>query len=592
MHDTVRHVLEEEILNNQDKYSQYERDDQHVRAFCQISSSDVTIHQVGLPPQEFKAVENPSMRVELIKIGLTHYDLLTPKSLPIAHHTEVPHKRLQEESVVEQEAVTDAESEAEHKKTEQITTPSNHQSLSREEAERKVLESETVIAHQKTFDDKTTLTKLLQTVLLNRKSTMQWLISKGMMTSNRKCPDCNSELRFRPTLSDREDGEFWCASCRKRFSIRSDSLISSLRLSPQKFTQVLILWLKGAEHCDIAKEVGVSVRTVSRYTEKLLVASVILLQQHSRKLGGPMRIVEVDECLLSRRKYGRGRRKDQYWVLGGVERPRHPDEQPGMFLVSIPDRTRETLESMIQRWILPQTIIITDSFKSYQHLEELGYYHFEVNHSKNFVSPESGAHTQRIEGMWRWLRTHCSEGGSGYPDLDFRLAAFLYRRCINQDIETFIADLGKVSHSEVMRLISERRYIRDHLDTASTDDESTSTSTTRSERASSPEQDSSDRRRRLVVDTLISSPTRKRRIRYVPDHFDRSLEEEEDETERSSSDKLVEFDALSHIRTSIKERQKRGRNPGRRAKKGRPRSPSRSISVKRRFQRELKNLKE
>ena len=267
-----------------------------------------------------------------------------------------------------------------------------------------------------------------------------------------------------------------------------------------------------------------------------------------------------------------------------------------MFLVSIPDRTQETLETMIKRWVLPQTIIITDSWKSYAHLDELGFYHYEVNHSQNFVSPQTGAHTQRIEGMWRWLRTQCHEGGSGYPDLDFRLSAFLYRRCINQDIEAFIKDLGKVSHSEVMRIIGERKLIREEIDAPTTADDDSSTSKGTSDTSSQADQDSQERRRRLVAETLISSPTKKKRTLNIrkqsTSECSASEEEEADSGEREDP---VVFDTISHIRESIRERRRRGRSSQRKTekKKGwqkKEKPLSRSVSVRRRLQRELKKL--
>ena len=56
---------------------------------------------------------------------------------------------------------------------------------------------------------------------------------------------------------------------------------------------------------------------------------------------------------------------------------------------------------LILKHVHPGTIIHTDCWKAYSKLVEHGYVHGTVNHSENFVDPESGAHTQSIESNWR-----------------------------------------------------------------------------------------------------------------------------------------------------------------------------------------------
>ena len=72
-----------------------------------------------------------------------------------------------------------------------------------------------------------------------------------------------------------------------------------------------------------------------------------------------------------------------------------------MLLFRIPDRTRETLvHRLITTHIQPGTVIYSDQFTLYVPLNQLGYIHVSVNHSKNIVDPDSGAHTNTIEGVW------------------------------------------------------------------------------------------------------------------------------------------------------------------------------------------------
>lgn len=62
-----------------------------------------------------------------------------------------------------------------------------------------------------------------------------------------------------------------------------------------------------------------------------------------------------------------------------------------------------TLEEVIARRIHPESIIISDMWNGYNGLErnELTLSHLTVNHKKNFVDPETGAHTNTVERMWR-----------------------------------------------------------------------------------------------------------------------------------------------------------------------------------------------
>ena len=82
-------------------------------------------------------------------------------------------------------------------------------------------------------------------------------------------------------------------------------------------------------------------------------------------------------------------------MFGVVER-----ESQKVLLFHVPDRTRETLVyRLITTHIRPGTVIYSDQFTPYIPLNQLGYIHLSVNHSKNFVDPDSGAHTNTIEGV-------------------------------------------------------------------------------------------------------------------------------------------------------------------------------------------------
>jgi transposase-like protein len=122
------------------------------------------------------------------------------------------------------------------------------------------------------------------------------------------------------------------------------------------------------------------------------------LEGSSEKIGGPRKTVEIDESKIGRRKYKRGHPVEGQWVFGGVERG-----SGRTFLVPIPDRTADTLKTLVRERIEPGTKIISDCWGAYRGLESMNYTHHTFNHSLYFVDPDTGANTKSIDSTWHRL---------------------------------------------------------------------------------------------------------------------------------------------------------------------------------------------
>lgn len=163
--------------------------------------------------------------------------------------------------------------------------------------------------------------------------------------------------------------------------------------------------------------------TVVNWTNFCREVCLICLVDNSQKVGGPGVIVEIDECKMGKRKYNRGRVIYGQWIFGGIER-----ESKKLFLVPVEERSKEHLLAVIQEWVLPGTTIISDCWKSYNCLADEGFQHLTVNHSQNFVDPDTGAHTQNIERAWRDLRGNVPKYGRAKDHFPGYLAEHLFRR--------------------------------------------------------------------------------------------------------------------------------------------------------------------
>lgn len=161
------------------------------------------------------------------------------------------------------------------------------------------------------------------------------------------------------------------------------------------------------------------------------------------KIGGVGKIVEIDESKFTKHKYHVGHRVRGDWVFGGVER-----ESNKCFLKVVPDRSAETLTKVLTDHVLPGTTVYSDCWRAYSKLGEEGYNHLTVNHSLHFKDPETGVHTNTIEGLWQKVKydPHIPKFGLRDGMLDGYLSVFMWlRKNAGKDYYMqFIKDAGKV----------------------------------------------------------------------------------------------------------------------------------------------------
>ena len=79
------------------------------------------------------------------------------------------------------------------------------------------------------------------------------------------------------------------------------------------------------------------------------------------------------------------------------------DDSEDFRLEVVPDRSAQTLEQAIKNHVERDTTILTDEWRGYSYLNNLGYDHHTVNHSVEYVTRD-GVNTQRIESCWRSMR--------------------------------------------------------------------------------------------------------------------------------------------------------------------------------------------
>lgn len=271
----------------------------------------------------------------------------------------------------------------------------------------------------------------LKDVTVDEDTARTFLINNSLLPATMTCDHCKIPMIWATcATTEFTDGYKWkcpnSRTCKSSKSIRHGSILNNKRLTFIQFLELLcFLCPKETYLTHISEWTGLNKNTISDYRNMLdLILIEYLLDQTNTsqvQLGGPGKVVELDESKFGKMKYNRGAVRTGSWILGGIER-----DSDKCFLVVCPGNLRDeaTLIPLIQRFVLPGTTIHTDCWSSYNNLSTLGYTHLTVNHSDTFVDPTTGCHINKCEGMWK----HAKREVRGQCNVDHTLARFTYRK--------------------------------------------------------------------------------------------------------------------------------------------------------------------
>jgi transposase len=182
------------------------------------------------------------------------------------------------------------------------------------------------------------------------------------------------------------------------------------RLSRDKQKRLIEHFVAGATARTAGELVGVNKSTAAYYFHRLREV-IYMATEDEMPFSGE---IEVDESYFGgRRKGQRGRgAAGKVPVFGLLKRGGK------VFAKVIPDAKSKTLMGIMEKRIVPDSIVYSDTFSSYNVLDVAGFKHFRINHSKLFADRKN--HINGIENFWNQAKRHMRKF-NGVPKEHFPL---------------------------------------------------------------------------------------------------------------------------------------------------------------------------
>ena len=161
-----------------------------------------------------------------------------------------------------------------------------------------------------------------------------------------------------------------------------------------------------------ASLVGVNVKTACYYNHRLRAIISQQLEKESEDVFNGE--IEVDESYFGgvrkgKRVRGAGGKVPEFGVLKRGGR---------VYTKIIPDASGSTLIPIIERKVVPDSIVYSDCWKGYNTLDVSEFKHYRINHSNLFADKQN--HINGIENFWNQAKRHMRKF-NGIPRENFEL---------------------------------------------------------------------------------------------------------------------------------------------------------------------------
>lgn len=235
--------------------------------------------------------------------------------------------------------------------------------------------------------------------------TYQKLFQFGLVLPPRECNNakCNKKNETMQPYIQKRNKEaknkllYWrCSACGRSKTAFDESFFSLFKKSPRIIEALIKCW---SGQLTIAKSISMIEMNLDEKVGKDVIGTLFYrlrqmcslgIGKKSLELGGNGKIVEIDESLYARVKFNKGKdlKRSQVWVFGLVERN---DPESKCYMTIVPDREAITLLQIIYTICRSGTIIYSDCWSSYNKICKLkNFKHQTVNHTYNFIDPDSG----------------------------------------------------------------------------------------------------------------------------------------------------------------------------------------------------------
>jgi transposase len=211
------------------------------------------------------------------------------------------------------------------------------------------------------------------------------------------CPKCELRREFRRYETSQQRQSWTCTAC--GFHLHPTAGTIFHKSSTSLHLWFYAMYLMTSTRCGISakqleRELGVTYKTAWRMFT--LIRNELMIDDDEPLSGA----VEMDETYVG------GRRKGKTGRPGRGDRKKTPVfgmvERGGRVVASkVPDASALSLMPQIEKRVLPESVVYTDEWKSYNRLARSGYQHRRIHHSQE-IYVMGDVHTNTIECFGRW----------------------------------------------------------------------------------------------------------------------------------------------------------------------------------------------